>query len=282
MWVFVVPERTVGNFEIRLDLPDGTGLGTRGISSDRWGEWVELVWKMDRVTSADRISSVGSFGGFISAGDPPADSGLVANAGFCYIDEIFALRPEGTPAEYDELVLWGFNEEDPATGEPIGWTVENGSGIALGLGDVEPTEGSNYGEFSLGTNYTSNVKSTDALSLYDKWPSVIEIMVDARVAQDISGGWVNFQLILQSNANGWDSYGEMGIASAKDTWKTLLWSVDMSKHADAFNPDVEDRWFQLLFTTNQDAQDTGKFVYIDNLRIVVPKQESDIPDWTLF
>ncbi|MDX9755543.1 MAG: hypothetical protein RBU29_16385, partial [bacterium] len=71
MWVFVVPERTVGNFEIRLDLPDGTGLGTRGISSDRWGEWVVLVWKMDRVTSADRISSVGSFGGFISAGDPP-------------------------------------------------------------------------------------------------------------------------------------------------------------------------------------------------------------------
>lgn len=282
MWVFVVKEQTKGNFEIRLDLPGGIGLGTRGIPSDQWGKWVELVWSMDHITSTQKVASVGNFGGFISAGDPPADSGVAANAGVFYIDEVFALRPAGTPEEYEEVVLWGFNEEDPTTGEPVGWTKESGAGIILGLGDVEPSEGENYGEIELSSGWVANVKSTDALAIFDQWPSVLEVMADVRVASDFSGGWLNFQLVMQSNGNGWDSYGEMGIAGAKDAWMTLLWSVDISKHAAAFDPTVEGRWFQMMFTTNQESSQAGKYMYIDNVRVVIPKGGTDVADWTLF
>lgn len=278
MWVFVVKEKTVGRTQFRLDLPGGIGLGYRDVPSDQWGKWVELVWGMDHITSTEKISSVGALNGFI-APDNATDSGMV------YIDEVYAYRPVGTPNEYQEALVWGFNESDPATGYPKGWTIGGSPEFKLAdadlLKDVQPSEGTNFGMFAIGSAWVHDVTSADALTAFDRWPQVLEIMVDARVQSDFAGGWLNFQLVLQSNQTTWDAYGEMGLNTYKDNWATFLWKVDISKHLTAFDPATEGRYFQVGFATNQAAGDEGKFIYIDNFKVVIPKVTA-VSDWPLF
>lgn len=280
MWVYVVKSKTTGTTQVRLDLPGGIGLGYRAIPSDQWGKWVEFVWSMDHITSTQKINAVSALNGFI-APDNGTDSGII------YLDEIYAVRPAGTPDEYQEVMVWGFNELDSATSKPKGWDVVGDTIPGLGLADatlladIQPSEGKNFLTFGLSTGWADNIKCIDALTAYDKWPQVLEIMVDARVAADFAGGWLNFQLVLESSATGWDAYGENALSGFKDSWATFLWKVDMSKHASAFDPATEGRWFQMSFTTNQAAGDEEKLVYVDNLRVVVPKV-TPVSDWSLF
>jgi hypothetical protein len=277
MSVYVHPDLTGGNnFQVRLDLPGGLGLGTRTVPPEQYGEWVELVWKIDHINSLANIASVGSFGGFIHP-----DSG--DNFGTVYIDNIFAMKPDGTPDEYDELVVWSLDEEDPDTVFPVGWQPANGPDFYIGEGEVTPSEGSNYGIMYLTDGWVQNVQTSNALGDFDRWDEVFEVMCDIRIPADLSASWINFQLVIQSSGNGWDAYGEMAIADATNDWKTLLWVVDMDKHAAAFGePDPENPpWFQLSFTTNQDSAAAGGLVFMDNVRLVVPKTTS-VNDWSLF
>ncbi|MBD3267176.1 hypothetical protein GF373_10945 [bacterium] len=282
MWVYVVPEQTSGTFEIRLDLPGGLGLGYRGISEDQYGEWVELVWQIDHISSQNKIAEVGNFGGFISPDDG-------ANKGLCYIDEIFGYRPEGTPTEWEEITVWGVNEEDDM-GTPKGWEVADSTGILVGFDEVTPSEGDNYAMFELSDGWQNAVKTSDAKGDFDRWDEVFEIMVDVRVQETFDASWLNFQLVIQSGlpeGDIWDAYGEMGIAGSTDDWETILWVVDISKHEYGLsdppedNPEEPGHWFQLSFTSNQPSGYAGTLVYFDNVRLVVPAQ-SDVLDWSLY
>ncbi len=277
-----VPDPDDG-FEMRLDLPGGANLGYQ--STTTTGEWVEFVWKIDRLTSEERVSDVSYWGGFI--GPDPGDV-----SGALLIDNIYAVRPAGT-VEVETIAIYGFNEEDPETGGPVGWTVAEGSLPGLGQGDVEPSEGSNYMEMYLGSGWIRNIQTTDAMADFDRWPEVVEVMVDVMVGPDYSGSWVQSALILQSgvndadgnpiedaeNVNGWDGYAELGYGDAREDWKLILWEVDMSQHRGAF--EQEGGWFTVSLTSNNDPAQEGAVIFFDNFRVSVPV-DTTVEDWSLF
>ncbi len=277
-----VPDPEDG-FEMRLDLPGGANLGYQTTTTT--GEWVEFVWSIDRLTSNERASEVSNFGGFI--GPDPGET-----RGAMLIDNIYAVRPAGT-VQVEEVPVYGFNELDPETGTPVGWTSADGSLPALGIGDVEPSEGSNYMEVYLGGGWIRNVQTADAMADFDRWAEVREIMVDVMVGPGFSGSWVQSALILQSgvndeegnpiedieNVSGWDGYPELGYTEATEEWKLILWEVDMSKHAGAF--ENEGGWFTVSFTSNNDGSQEGAPVFFDNFRVAVPV-ETKVEDWSIF
>lgn len=280
MWVYFTDESIAtpdtDDLAIRLDLPGGLGLGTRRATTT--GEWQELVWKIDRI-NAQRLGQINNWGGFIAPGRTGA-------FGEVYIDNIYALRPAGLP-EVQEQVLYGFNEEDPNTGRPVGWT-DDGGAILLGMGDVPPSEGSNYAELALGSGWVVNVRTVGAKEAFDRWVDVVDIQMDARVSDSFTGSWVQFGLVVQSGingvenpegVNGWDGYPEQGFADATTSWKNLVWNVDMTKHRGALSH--PDGWFQLLLTTNQPSDQAGNLVYIDNFRLGVA-QTTDVSSWSLY
>jgi hypothetical protein len=283
MSVYVVPgsdpHPTDGNYGIRLDLPGGANLGYRYV--DAPGEWVELVWGIDRLTSDQRLGSVGNFGGFIM---PGASSGV----GAMYIDNIYAIRPAGIP-DLEQVLVYGFNTEDPATLEVEGWTSADGSPPFLGEGDVPPSEGANYMEMALGSGWIRNIQTTNALQVFNRWAEVQEIMIDVRVSMDYTGGWVQSALILQSgvtgaegipDVSGWDGYPELGYGDAASDWKTILWAVDMSNHKGAF--ENEGGWFTISLTSNNDASQAGARIFFDNFRVSVPVGGVDVSHWNLY
>ncbi len=275
MWVYFTPE-TTGDLSIRIDLPGGIGLGPQTAPSA--GEWHELVWSIDRF-SAEIINNITHFGGFIAPGSDGA-------AGELYIDEIFAIRPAGIP-EVETIPVYGFNEEDPDTLLPVVWDNRSGE-MLIGMGDVEPSEGENYAEVVLGDGWTESIQTTIAMEAFDRWPDVVDIMMDVRVGASFTGTWVQFVAVMQSgvtdvddaeNVNDWDQKPEQGFSDARDEWKTLVWQVDMDQHRGAF--EQEGGWFQIILTTNNAGDQAGNIVYLDNFRvgaaIVTP-----VADWSLY
>jgi len=280
MWVYFVPG-AVGDLTIRCDIGGGS-LGTQ--TAPAAGGWYELVWGIDRLTSDTRLAGTYAIGGFIA----PGSEGAV---GELYIDKIFAVRPAGIP-EVESVLVYGFNEENPDTAAPMGWEKANADYCLLGEGDVDPSEGSNYMEVALGDNWIQSFRTTNAKGDFARWPEVLEIMIDARVSPEYSGSWVQSDLILQSGAtdadgnavtegvSGWDGQGkEIGFSDNRNDWKTLLWSVDMSKHKAAF--EYDSGWFTVSFSTNNDAAQAGARVFYDNFRVSVPKIVN-ISNWSLY
>ena len=266
MWCYWVPERTEGEMNILLVLPGNLSLGAQ--STDTAGEWVELVWQIDAYNSATNISDVSWWMARIGSGDGSAK-------GVLFIDNIFGVRPAGTP-ELEYILVYGFNEEDPATGEPMGWTAADGQAL-LGEGQVEPSEGANYMELQLGSAWVNQVRTTDAIGAFDRWLDVVSILLDVRVPSDFAGSWGQSPIAVQSSGNSWATTAEQGFADATGDWKTLVWNVDMTEHAPGFE---EGGWFQFTFITNNGADAEGELVFIDNFRVAVPV-EAPVLDWSV-
>lgn len=273
MSVYFLPAsvpNTDGNFEISISFGDAS-LGYQRTS--KTGEWVDLVWPIDTLTSTTRMSSVSYFGGFISPS--PGDLN-----GVLYIDDIYFYRPAGIK-ETETVVVYGFNEEDPDTGYVKGWGTNDASlqEPMLGQGEVTPSEGSNYMEFALGSGWVNVIHSTSALADFDRWADVQEIMMDARVESSGSEWGPQTCLVVQTGTGGWDQYAENSYQSAVDAWATLVWKVDMSKHAETFA--TEGGWMNLFLSTNNGASGAGKLVFFDNFRAVVTKQVP-VTEWALY
>jgi hypothetical protein len=271
MWVYF-EDGWVGDTTVRIDLAGGVGLGIKDAGGVT-GEWVELVWGIDRFTS-ETLSDVSYFGGFIAPGDETA-------AGTVYIDNIYAVRPAGVP-EVETLALYGFNEEDPNTGQIVGWQDNEGAGLLSN--EVTPSEGSGYMEIELGAGWTSNVSAANALGDFDRWVDVVDVQLDARVSSGFNGSWVQYVIVVQVGADGvdaiWDQYPEQGFSEAVDDWKTIVWQLDMEKHRAAF--EGENTWMNLVLITNNDPSVAGQLVYLDNFRIGVKVNESDVNQWSLY
>lgn len=277
MWVYFVPGAT-GDLSIRLDVGGGS-LGTQTAPSA--GEWHELIWPIDRLTSDTRLSEVGSLGGFLQPGSAGATGEL-------WIDYITAVRPAGIP-EIETILVDSFEEEDPDTGAPLGWGVVNGVEVLRGSGEVDASDGDYYLECYLAGGWVENFRNFNAMEVFDRWTDVVEIMIDARQSAEYTGSWVQSDLILHSgvtdgegieNVNGWDGKGqEIGFSGTTDSWKTLLWSVDMSRHAGAF--ENEGGWFYVSFSINNDPSQEGARVFYDNFRVSVPKT-TDVGGWSLY
>ena len=281
MWVYFLPD-SEGTLSIRFDFPNGANMGTQ--TATKTGEWQELVWKIDRLTSDTLISSINYWGGFIVP-DPTGIKGAL------YIDNIYAVRPAGIP-EVQSLLLYGFNDKNTDNDAPKGWTKAVGDMPRLGNGEATPTEGSNYMVMNLGNSWIENVTTINAKNDFDRWPQVLEIMVDVQVSSEYTGTWAQSALVLKSgvndadgnpvpdakNVNNWDGYAELGYGDAK-AWKTILWGVDMSKHIGAFENDGG--WFNISLSSNNDTAALGQAIYFDNLRVSIPKTTA-VSEWSLF
>ncbi|MFH1738804.1 MAG: hypothetical protein ABIH23_07330, partial [bacterium] len=256
MWVYILPDSVPHpdfGFEVRIDLPGSVTLGYQ--RTEITGEWVELVWPIDRQISQNLINDVSYFGGYIA----PREGDV---SGAMYIDSIYAVRPAGI-VDLEDRLVYGFNEE------PLGWKQNQGIAPALGSGDVTASEGANYMECALTGGWAILLTTTDAKGAFGRWPDVVEISVDVQLGQSISGGWAQMQLVLQTNDKDWDnSYPELSYADAVGKWKTLTWQVDMTAHAPAFERD--DGWFIMDIISNNGAADEGVPIYLDNFRVAVP------------
>ncbi|MGC9326761.1 MAG: hypothetical protein ACP5I1_03930 [Candidatus Hinthialibacter sp.] len=272
-------EDSTGDMQIRLDLPQGNILGVVTVPSV--GEWHELVWKIDRKTSvADFMSELSFFQGFINP--TPGDA-----AGEVWIDNIYALRPADIPAEIEEILVYDFEEVDPETNAPVGWTLVGEDGyMPEMMGDwSEPSQGSDAMVMFAWSGYLDNVKTTNALEAFDRWSEALEIQFDVRLSETIPGGWMQSRISLHSGIGDneetvvVDSLKEIGYQDAIDAWKTLLWEVDMTNHI----PNIQDPngWFEVHIHTNQDASAEGSPIFIDNFRVTVPKV-TPVNNWSLF
>ena len=272
-------EQCQGNLSMRLDLASGNILGMAYAPSK--GQWHELVFPIDRkLSESDFIKSINWFGGFFAP-----ETGT--NSGEVYIDNIYGIRPAGTP-EVEEVLIYGFNEADPGTGEPAGWTVGAEGHIPpeLGTGDVTPKEGNNYMVMWTGPGYVWSVQTTNALAAFNRWPDVKEVLFDVYVGDPIASGWLQSRIDITSNITGsgvddaYTSTREIGYADATSNWKELLYEVDMTPHlANIADPNG---WLRIRISTNNDANnDLDKRVFVDNFRVAVAKS-TDVTDWMCY
>ncbi|MBN2325726.1 MAG: hypothetical protein JXR73_01140 [Candidatus Omnitrophica bacterium] len=272
-------EDSTGDMQIRLDLPNGNILGIVTVPSV--GEWHELVWKIDRKTSvADFMSELNYVEGFINP--TPGDA-----AGEVWIDNVYAYRPADIPAEIEEILVYDFEEVDPETNAPVGWTLVGEDGyMPEMMGDwSEPSQGSDAMVMYAWSGSLENLKTTNALEAFDRWSEALEIQFDARLSESIPGGWMQSRISLHSGIGEneetvvEDSLKEIRYDEAVDYWKTLLWEVDMTNHI----PNIEDPngWLEIHIHTNQDASAEGSPIFIDNFRVTVPKT-TPVDDWSLF
>jgi len=282
MSVYFTPEST-GDFAIRFDLPNGNILGFDYVS--KVGEWEELVYKIDRKTSAASfMSEISSFYGFICPTPGTAK-------GEAWIDNIYAVRPANIPAEIEEVLVYGFNEADPTTKAPTGWSKSAEESympemLTELMGDtITPTEGTDAMVMHPYSSYVLNIQTTDALKAFNRWAEVIEIQFDVRIPESVPGSWLQSRLVLRSGITGSTDFDvsedtkEIGYADATSDWKTLLWEVDMTNHIS--NIKDPNGWFEVVISTNNDASADGFDVFIDNFRVTVPKV-TDVNDWSLF
>lgn len=272
-------EQCQGDLSMRLDLASGNILGMAYASAK--GQWQELVFPIDRkLSESEFIKSINWFGGFFAP-----ENG--ANTGEIYIDNIYAVRPANTP-EVEEVLVYGFNDKDPATGEPVGWTAGAEGQIPpeLGAGDVTPKEGSNYMVMYTGAGYIWTVQTTDALGAFNRWKDVKEILFDVYVGDTITSGWLQSRIDIASNITGSgveDAYTdtrEIGYADATSDWRELLFEVDMEPHlANLSDPNG---WLRIRISTNNDANnDAEKRVFVDNFRVAVAKS-TDVSNWECY
>ncbi len=276
MSVYFTPEST-GDMSIRFDLPNGNSLGFAYVPNT--GEWHELSWKIDRLTSATRVSSVGYIQGFICP--TPGDA-----AGEVFIDNMYAIRPASMP-ELEEIMLYGFNEADPETSAPSGWINAEGALPELTNDWVEPLEGSDSMVFFAGGGYLQNIVTTNALEVFDRWDEVSEILFDLRIAESVPGDWLQSRLRFRSGITGNDdalveeTTKEMGYSDATEAWKTMLFEVDLSNHVDNMND--PNGWFEIRIDTNNAASADGFAIFIDNFRVAVPVGGPvNVSEWNLY
>ncbi len=279
MWVYFLPETTG---ELSIDFrPNCNGvnyeLGKQVAPSA--GEWHELVFPIDEITSA-KLTDVGWFGGFISPGQSNA-------AGVVFIDNIYGYRPAGI-VEKEYITVYGFNEADPETGLPLGWK-ETWDGVwpTLAGANVTPSEGEDAMQVELTGAWLNTAVTIDAMGTFDRWPEVLQFIVDFRVEPDFAGSWLQSTFVMQSggpegtpNVTNWDqSYPEKPYAGATNDWKTITWDVDMSGHTGAF--EVEGGWFQIILITNCGSESEGELMFMDNFRVAVPVG-SQVDAWSLY
>jgi hypothetical protein len=280
MWVYWIPDESVphdNGYEIRLHIGGPAGNANLGFqATDVAGEWVELSWPIDTLTSSGaEMAEVTFLAGFIA----PRTGDVY---GRLYMDDIRFVKPEGAVDTEIQLV-YGFNEEDPDyPGSPLGWSSDDldGQPVFIGIGEVEPSEGTNYLATNLFAGWSTNVRANEVKDDFDRWGEVSEIMVDARLGEAVAGGWAQSALVIQTNSGGWDQYSEKSYTSSVDSWATLVWPVDMSKHQESID-DPEDTFMTIRFSTNNDSGDAGKLVFFDNFRVVVPVQ-ADVSGWSLY
>lgn len=272
MDVYFTPE-TVGNTSMRLDLADGNILGMAFASGV--GEWQTVSFPIDRKLSVSPfIQTINWFGGFIS----PEDG---ANIGEMYIDNIRGVRPAGT-VDVEEVVLYSFDEATD-TGEPAGWIADGGITPELGDGEFTPKEGSNYMLMFTGAGFIWSVQTADAINDFNRWGEVQEVLFDV-IAGD-SYSWLQSRIAIVSGI-GDDTATvvttetkELGYTSSTSDWRELLFGVDMSSHLANIND--PNGWVRVRISTNNDAADGGKFVFVDNFRVAVPVG-SNVNDWVLY
>ncbi|MBI1390485.1 MAG: hypothetical protein GC154_18770 [bacterium] len=275
VWVYF-SEECEGDLSMRLDLADGNILGMAYASAK--GEWQELVFPIDRkLANSEFIKTVGWVGGFICP-----ETGT--NHGEVYVDNIYAVRPADT-VEVEEKLVYGFNEADPDTGFPVGWQTNEGQIAELGLGETTPKEGSNYMVFAANSSYAWNVQTSDAINAFDRWAEVQEILFDVFIPEAMSDGWIQSRIAVQSgitdntDSEVWTETKELGYSGATSDWRELLFSFDITPHqANLMDPAG---WIAVHISTNNGANDGGKFVFVDNFRVAVPVV-SDVSNWSIF
>ncbi len=210
-------------------------------------------------------------------------------AGEVWIDNFYAFRPADIPAEIDEVVVYGFNEADPDTGAPVGWTKasdEDGYMPEMAAGLADPSEGSDSMVMFCWSGYVNNVITTDALGAFDRWREALEIQFDVLTPEAISGGWMQSRIVVRSGIGEdadsvvEDSMKEIGYADAVDDWKTLLWEVDMTDHIPNIN--AADGWLEIQIDTNQNGDADGQMILVDNFRVTVPREPVDVNSWALY
>ncbi|MBD3265670.1 hypothetical protein GF373_03290, partial [bacterium] len=243
-----------GEFRMRTYIPNGAVLDEAAVVGA--GEWHHVVMPIDRWSSENEMSS---FNNLRIIWNPGADNDAT---GRFYIDEMYGFRPGNTP-QIKDVMVYGFNEEDPETGYPKGWTVrDDTAGLFMGDAFVEPSEGSDYLELMLPGGWVRLIETENSLNDFDQWGDVYDITVDVRMSEDFSS-WHNFHLYLDSSAGGNHNHDIRSVGGSTDSWKTVSWRVDMTPYLPALED--PDGWFRISFLTQTGTE--GGSVFIDNLRV---------------
>ncbi len=256
-WIYFldgsVPHQN-GDFTMRVMSGNGNELSSPAVSTT--GEWHHIVLPIDRISA----ESNSSFGQLQFIWNPGANNGAT---GKFYIDEIYGFRP-GNTSGVQEVLAYGFNEPDPDTGYPQGWTIRESDAVDLMMGDaiVEPAEGDDYLESIMPGGWVRPIQTVSAMDDFDQWDKLVDITVDVRMSADFAGTWHNFQLVFESSSGGYVGHGIRGITN-QDDWRTVSWVVDVLPHLASLED--PNGWMTLSFITQMDANATGS-VYIDNLR----------------
>ncbi|MGI6455824.1 MAG: hypothetical protein ACOX5R_09440 [bacterium] len=292
MWVYFSDD-SAGPIEIQLTLSDAStgkdyNLGTQAATD--YAQWSELVWQIDPVTSP-KLTNITHFGGFIAPGSTDA-------FGTVYIDNVYAVRPAGVP-ELEGVVIYSFEEADPAlNNQPAGWErpVNDSPDVLdarIGSGAVEPTHGEKYGVLTMSSQWRINTRAMNPLQVFDRWEEVRFIAIDVHPTSAVSGAsWAQLGLVLQlgwedaTEDHSWHDMGLQAIENIDDGWGTRIWEVDMTPYTPAFQVGEPDgpasSWFLIALITQGDAVVEGQEIFIDNIRVFVPKQDTSVADWTLF
>ncbi len=287
MWVYFLDDvqpNEDGVYELRFSIDGDVTIDLGYKSQEVAGEWVKYVWEIDDISSQNLLSSVTGFNMSFMPGEDNA-------TGLCFIDNVFAVRPEGFPEELEYVQVYDFDEEDD-NAAPVGWEAMNVD-VFIGVGDIEPSEGENYMEIYLGEWWQQDAITTNAKEATDLWAEATDIILDVYVSEDFDGSWLLMNPVVQSGGededgnpleptNGWDSYGERDIrwGGPVGEWWTVAWPFRAYEHLGAL--EHENGWFQVILVTNQDAAQAGKKVYVDNFRLAVPKEPTEVKDWSLF
>lgn len=280
-------EGSTGQLRIRLDLPGGNILGFGQIPNDadgnpRIGEWHELTFPIDRLSSQNSVADVSFIQGFIVP-TPGTASGEV------WIDNIYAIKPS-TISDVEEVILYDFEELDPTTGTVKGWGPLDGLDALTGEGEVPPSKGNNYMTFfAVGGYAGSNVATLNAKSDFNNWANAKEILFDIRVPSGPPGGWLQSRLTIVSGVEGDDTTTvttetrEIGYADTTADWRTLLYEIDVAPHLDNINN--PNAFFRVGISTNNDASALDFPIFLDNFRVAVVAGSSggsSVPNWSLF
>lgn len=278
---------STGQLQIRLDLPGGNILGFGEIPQDEdgnylTGQWHEISFPIDRLSSQSSVSDVDFFQGFIVP--TPGDA-----AGEVWIDNIYAIRSADVE-DVEEVSLYDFEEIDSNTGSVVGWQPLDGLDALIGEGEVEPVSGNNYMTFFASDTYAaSNVATVDALADFDNWQNAREILFEIRIPEAPPGGWIQSRLTIVSGIEGDDTTEvtsetrEIGFNDAVDEWKTFLYEFDITPHLDNIND--PNGYFRVGISTNNDASALDFPIFVDNFRVAVVAGSSGgstVPNWSLY
>ncbi len=259
-WIYLLDDSQPhhgGNYTMRVMLPTGHMLGEPQVPAT--GEWHEIVLPIDRWSSENELSSFDHLRIIWMPGDNSGATGRF------YIDEIYAFRPGDTPA-YRNVLVYGFNETNDDGITPKGWEAWNGDPPLIGDGLVDPSEGSNYMELILTGAYLNHVRTIDALSDFDDWDKVADVMVDVMMSDDFNT-WENFYLHISSPSGGGVRLPIRSTGGYKGEWHTVGWTVDMGPHLPSI---LSGEGLTIGIITQEGGDGAGSSIFIDNLRVGIP------------